>query len=791
MAFLFGKRSKLHRTSGVKGKYDPWKQFRAQYFERNAVPRTLMSLLTIALLVIGVRGWEAPFPFRLGDYKPHGLTSKVTFEVVNTLETNRLRRDREREVPFVFRNDATRFEALIEQLRASLGAIAASDVPEDLPLDVREAFELVPDFDGDADSNKQQEFDFEFQQLKNAVSGRADSSSDTQITVIVEDFERFLDPIRQSGIISTSDVNRLELGIDSRLAVIPEDRFTPERIRDYEALAESWLPLQLVDVQAKDLLNDAGLLGLNWRLYPNLDPIQAPLERWLRNQMRPTLRYDQSTTQAARIAAKAQVEDVTLVINRGDELLPPQSIVNEEALSALWAEHQTAEHDVTWWHRFGRVTVVVIWLTVLGTINAYYWATYDPQTLRDTGKLAGLFIIVVLTVVLGRWLSFDPWRADVAITLASTMIICIVYNQAMAVLTALGLSLVLTLATTLSIEQFLVLFGSSATAVTMLSKIQSRTSIIFAGVWSGLACLLIIWGYHVIEAQFLSEVWNEGETLKHSLRSAGWCLVAGYFVAGSLPFIETAFGVVTGISLLELSEPSHPLLKELVRKAPGTYNHSITVASMAETAAERIGADGLLVRVGAYFHDIGKIPKAEYFVENMRAGQKNRHNDLAPAMSTLIIIGHVKDGVDMAERVGLPQALIDFIEQHHGTTLVEFFYHAATEQAEAKEDNDSEVEESAFRYPGPKPQSKEAGILMLSDAVESASRALSEPTPSRIERLVHELTMKRLLDGQFDESTLTLREIEAVEESLKKSLNAIYHGRVAYPQKKSATRHAG
>jgi hypothetical protein len=266
-----------------------------------------------------------------------------------------------------------------------------------------------------------------------------------------------------------------------------------------------------------------------------------------------------------------------------------------------------------------------------------------------------------------------------------------------------------------------------------------------------------------------------------SLRGAALCIVAGFLVAGSLPFIESGFGVVTDLSLLELSDPSHPLLQELVRRAPGTYNHSISVGSIAEAAAESIGANGLLVRVGAYFHDIGKMLKPQYFIENMQEGVENRHAHLAPAMSTLIIIGHVKDGVDLAEQHNLPQALLDFIEQHHGTTLVEYFYHEATKQVEGQPDHKTDAEESSFRYPGPKPQSREAGVLMLADAVESASRTLSDPTPKRIESLVHAITLKRLLDGQFDDCSLKLSEIRTIEESLVKSLIAVYHGRIRYP----------
>ena len=222
-----------------------------------------------------------------------------------------------------------------------------------------------------------------------------------------------------------------------------------------------------------------------------------------------------------------------------------------------------------------------------------------------------------------------------------------------------------------------------------------------------------------------------------------------------------------------------------MRRAPGTYNHSINVASIAEAAAESIGARGLLVRVGAYFHDIGKMLKPGYFVENQGL-DANRHDTLVPAMSTLIIIAHIKDGADLARQHHLPQPIIDFIQQHHGTTLVEYFYRRANEQSEA-DPNGGEVEESSFRYPGPKPQTKEAAVLMLADAVESASRALVEPTPARIESLVHEIAMKRLLDGQFDECGLTLQRIAHDRRQPDQDrLTAVYHGRVKYPDQRTA-----
>jgi hypothetical protein len=245
--------------------------------------------------------------------------------------------------------------------------------------------------------------------------------------------------------------------------------------------------------------------------------------------------------------------------------------------------------------------------------------------------------------------------------------------------------------------------------------------------------------------------------------------------------VERAFGVVTDITLLVLSDGSHPLLQELLCRAPGTYTHSMTVASLAEQAAESVGANPLLVRVGGYFHDVGKMMKPHYFIENQHG--ENRHDALEPALSTLIIMGHVKDGVALAEQYGLPKPIIDIIQQHHGTTLVEYFYREALKLQESQGYGSCELEPS-FRYAGPKPQSRESGIVMLADAVESSSRSQTAPTPGSLRKLVHDLLMKRLLDGQFEESGLTLTELHLIEESLCKGLIALYHGRIKYPEVK-------
>ena len=244
-----------------------------------------------------------------------------------------------------------------------------------------------------------------------------------------------------------------------------------------------------------------------------------------------------------------------------------------------------------------------------------------------------------------------------------------------------------------------------------------------------------------------------------------------------LPALESLFKVTTDIRLLELSNLNAPVLRRLSVEAPGTYHHSLMVGTLGEAAAEAIGANPLLVRVGAYYHDVGKILKPEYFVENQIFGV-NKHEDLSPSMSALIIAAHVKDGLELAKEIGLAERIRDMIPQHHGTRIMTYFYRKATDSVEAK---NQQVLEADFRYPGPKPQSKEAAIMMMADSVEAASRTLSHPTQAQIQGMVDRLVDAIIADNQFEECDITLREVRLVKESFCKILRGIYHRRIDYP----------
>jgi putative nucleotidyltransferase with HDIG domain len=331
-------------------------------------------------------------------------------------------------------------------------------------------------------------------------------------------------------------------------------------------------------------------------------------------------------------------------------------------------------------------------------------------------------------------------------------------------------------------------------AVYLTIQVRRRSRLIRAGVYVGIATWVLAAAFGQI-GPFVLE--NPAQT---DWKMVGWqslgAIGTGFGTAvlasGILPVLENMFRLTTDISWLEMADLNHPLLKRLSLEAPGTYHHCLAVANLTEAAAEVVGANPTLSRVIAYFHDIGKLVKPEYFTENMRPGQ-NPHNELTPTMSALIIIAHVKEGVDLALKNKLNSEIVDVIQQHHGTSLVSYFYQRALQQQNdarlggkimnMRPEDIPEVKEESFRYPGPKPQTKETAIVSLADAVESASRSMERPTPQRIEDLISSLIDSRINEHQLDEAPLTLAEIHKIAESFRFTLINMLHSRIAYPKR--------
>ncbi|WP_417378633.1 HD family phosphohydrolase [Gimesia sp.] len=775
MAFFGSKKSRTALAASLRDSSKLSSRLRELLSNRGTLSRLSVCLLTLLILMVAVESWKAPFPYRLGMFSEHGIVANSTFKVANPIETDRERTQKETEVPYYFKQHPELIDKLPGLLQDDLVAIANAKSLDELNADTRAELGLTPSRRLDQFVDQfSEEPEQTFAELKSLVSS-PDSKDTQKIKDLIDDFKKLIAPLSIYGIVNENDLTQHQIRADDKITIVNDVTGKEHKVTTF-------------DIRLPNQLSASGVIGqpLENNTFKRLVPLKAVLSHWIHFQAPTTLVYDPQRTLKERNQARNQVEEIFDTFQRGTILVEPGQLIDNNQLALLRAEYEAKEKKVPTYERGIRVTIIFLMLVVLAVLNGYHLLRNKKAVARTVSQLSIYLSVIILTIFLARLLSYDPWRAEVLPLVVTVMVFAIVYDQMMAILTALSLSLVICLSTGGSLGHFVVLMSVSAVAVTSLANVSSRSTLIKLGFGMGLTYFLVYWGINLINNQELSNGFFDQQVVWESLQGAGWCLAAGYLVAGSLPFIESLFGVVTDISLLEMSNVSHPLLQELVRRAPGTYNHSISVATIGEAAADKIGANGLLVRVAAYYHDIGKMLKPQYFIENMVLGSESLHDNLAPAMSTLIIIGHVKDGVDLARQHNLPQPIIDFIEQHHGTTLVEYFFREAEKQADLSPDHKTDAEESSFRYPGPKPQSREVGVMMLSDAVESASRTLSDPTPKRIKSLVHSLVMKRLLDGQFNECSLTLSEINIVEESLVKSLIGIYHGRIKYPEERSA-----
>lgn len=494
----------------------------------------------------------------------------------------------------------------------------------------------------------------------------------------------------------------------------------------------------------------------------------------------PLFVFDRDGTERRRQQAADAVEVVRVTHKPGEIIFRRGEVLGADAFGLALRENDVYRAGVPLAEKLtGGVGLLGLIAALAGALGGYIGVFYRPLAVSPwrLGALAGLMVAALIAACVGS-LSYPSvaWFTSVAPVVALAMVCVIAYDRRL-VLAVAGSQAVLTgLALDLQIPHVIVAMVGVAAVAWQFNDLRHRSDVVRSGLIVAAALGLAMLAVALLERPFVPGAWGE------TLRDAAWAMAAGMLPAvmilALLPSIEKVFDITTGMTLSELRDPKHPLLRQLQERAPGTYNHAQTVAVLAESAAEAIGADGLHVYVGALYHDIGKMNKPEYFVENQQGGV-SRHSRLSPAMSLLVIVGHVRDGVELAREYRLPRSLHHYIESHHGTTLVEYFYDAARRQAE--DDDRESPNELEYRYPGPRPRTREAAILMICDAVESATRAMTEPTPSRIATLVHSLASKRLADGQFDDCGLTMRDLSRIEEAIVKSLCSLYHSRIAYP----------
>jgi cyclic-di-AMP phosphodiesterase PgpH len=500
---------------------------------------------------------------------------------------------------------------------------------------------------------------------------------------------------------------------------------------------------------------------------------------------KPTFAFDKDLSIARQNEEEEKIKPRSLVYAAGEVIFKRGDVLSATQLSvyrrALEAERDQAAPLQAWTSRagvFGLVAAIALAL-------AGYTLLFVPRVRRNPMRVAAIAALLTLTAVLACYSSATQPGLIAMLAVAPTMFVavmlCVAYDQRVALAYGSLHGVLVAAALQQPVAVYAVMVAGVGIAVWRLKEVRDRDALIKMGLWGGAT---------LAGGTFVASLLSLPATpiaLKQAAWDAGLAGLGGLLVAGVtlfiLPVLEKLFDITTGMTLVELRDPKQPLLRQLQQRAPGTYNHSLNLASLAEASAEAISANGLLAYVGALYHDIGKMNKPDYFVENQPPGF-NKHDKLSPAMSLLVIVGHVKDGMELAREFNLPRPLWHFIESHHGTTLVEYFFQRARRKAEQASKAGEDIEspsELEYRYPGPKPRTKEAAIIMLCDAVESAARSMTDPTPSRLDATVRAIANRRLMDGQFDECDLTLRELNTIVETVSKTLASIYHGRIAYP----------
>jgi len=478
----------------------------------------------------------------------------------------------------------------------------------------------------------------------------------------------------------------------------------------------------------------------------------------------PSLFLNEEDTEKRRQEAIASVDDVIRTIQKGQIIIRKGEVVTSEGIAILNALG-LKNPKINFSNIIGIIMITAICLLIVFLYLSYFYS----DIYENVNKLILLGTISIFVILLAKIASqASGYLMPIA---SASMLIAISLNPNIAVLLTVILSLLIGFFPGGGLNYILVSVISGIVAIYSIRKATQRSSITRAG--------LIIAGVNIITISALGLINNEGYYL--ILQNNLWGVLNGFLAVvltiGILPFLESFFNITTSFKLMELSNSDQPLLKKLITEAPGTYQHSIVVGNLSETAASEIGANGLLARVAALYHDIGKIKRAYFFIENQEV-YKNIHDDMEPSLSALVIASHVKEGVELAKKNKLPKDIIDIIAQHHGTGLINYFFHRALKENGLT--NDAVAEEN-YRYSGPKPQTKEAGIILLADSLEAATRSLTNPTATRIKTLVKEIIQKNLENGQLEECDLTLKDLDKIGDSFSLILTGMFHSRVEYP----------
>ncbi|WP_029453421.1 HD family phosphohydrolase [Clostridium algidicarnis] len=480
------------------------------------------------------------------------------------------------------------------------------------------------------------------------------------------------------------------------------------------------------------------------------------------SQIKPNFFYDKEKTEELK---KQATKDVVPVIIKKNQMIVKEGEPITQNQLRLLEDLALLNTSSSQWPIY---TALAVMIFILLMIQWYYLYRYYKEIFKDTSKLLLISLINVLCVIVARSVGLaTPFLIPLAL---GPMLITILINYKVSMALSVINCILISINIGFNIEVTMIAVLNAVLGSTFIRKMQQRNDIIYSAIYIGIINMVINLSMGVLLSN------NIIETLKRTVFMGIATLGSGILTLGLLPLFESTFDIVTTVKLLELSNPNNPLLKKILMETPGTYHHSIMVANLAEMATEEVGGNAILARIAAYYHDAGKTKRPYFFKEN-QVGNENPHDKITPNLSTLIIISHVKDGLELAKEYNIPKVIQDVIEEHHGNTLVKYFYFTAKNNSEKPED----IKEEDFRYQGPIPKTKESGIIMLADGVEAAVRSIPSPTKGKIEEMVNNIIKDKLNDGQLNDCDLTLKDLELIRKSFLKTLNSIYHQRIEYP----------
>lgn len=580
--------------------------------------------------------------------------------------------------------------------------------------------------------------------------------------------DKILSEVLENGVVANKEIflRESEKGITLR-RIQEKTETTVSNLRQFYGLDQS---LVMVRVIGQPLLKDQ-----NYNLRNLIVDV-------VQNLIRPNITLNKSETEERKKQAAAAIKPVFYKIKTGEMLLREGERVTELQLLKLKALESQFKDEGVFAKSLGAAMVIISLFIITHLLYLSHLKKLPGSYNRNLLCITCVFIFFIgiakaasifsESLAMGATQSINETTLFYGIPIAAgAMTVCLFFGMEIAIPFAVLMAICTAVVYDVHFQILIYLFLNGVMAAYWIQNCRERKVFIKAGLKLGLLNVLLVVSAEIYSGNlsWIGIAWG-------AVFAFAGGVGTGIVTSGLSPLIELTFGYTTDITLLELLNLDRPIMKRLMIEVPGTYHHSMVVGTMVEAAASEIGANPLLAKACGYYHDIGKIKKPLYFVENQEDGI-NRHDRLAPSMSSLILISHVKDGMEMGREHKLGQAIIDTIEQHHGTSLIQYFYEKAKKQ---KGEHAVKIED--FRYPGPKPQTREAGLVMLADVLEAASRTLENPTPSRIQRLVQELINKIFSDGQLDNCELTLKDLHNIARGFNKILTGIHHHRIEYPE---------